>query len=62
MKNTIISIGFTGLMRCYLNVPLEEAKKRYMKEERISEEEFESSVTIEQIEFTDEFGTYSIWE
>lgn len=61
-KNTLISIGFTGIMRCYLNVPSEEAKKRYMEEERISEEDFENSVSIEQIEFTDEFGAYAIWD
>lgn len=64
MKNKIISIGYTGIMKCYLNISEEDAIKRYCESEKISEDDFESNadITIDQIEFDDEFEAYSIWE
>lgn len=63
-KNTIISIGYTGIMRCYLNISDREAIQRYIKSENISETQFEldSNISFIKIEFDDEFEAYSIWE
>lgn len=41
MKNRLISIGYTGLMKCYLNISDREATQRYITSENISETEFE---------------------
>ncbi len=60
MKNKIISVGYIGLQKCYLNISEEEAIKRYCKSENITVEEFDNNLYI--IEFEDEFKCYSIWE
>ena len=53
MKNKLITIGFIGCTRCYLNITEEEAKRRYMKSENITEEELESDdfISIYVVEF-----------
>lgn len=63
MKNKIISIGFIGLKRCYLNIEEKEAIERYCNYENISIQEFEEGdIKIDTVEFDDEFGAYSIYE
>jgi hypothetical protein len=57
--NKIISIGFLGVQSCYLNVDIEEAKKRYMEENDLEDLE---DVTIREFEFVDQFEVYDIWE
>jgi hypothetical protein len=68
-KNKIISVGYIGLQKCYLNISEEEAIKRYCKSENcksenITVEEFDNNSDIDSyvIEFEDEFECYSIWE
>ena len=63
-KNKLICIGYTGLMKCYLNITEREAIQRYIKEENISETQMEMDyyIQINHIEFDDEFGAYSVWE
>lgn len=63
-KNKIICIGYTGLMKCYLNITEREAIQRYIKSENISETQMEmdNDIQINHIEFNDEFGAYSVWE
>ena len=39
--NTLVIIGYTGSKSCYLNVPKEEALKRYCKEQNIDLEEMD---------------------
>jgi len=63
-KNKLICIGYTGLMRCYLNITESEAIQRYIKDENISEKQMEmdDDIQINHIEFNDEFGAYDVWE
>jgi hypothetical protein len=62
--NKIISIGYTGIKQCYLNVDEETAIARYCKSEGYTLEEFNEDfdIDVDIIEFDDEFGAYSIWE
>jgi len=63
MKNKIISIGYIGLKRCYLNIEQKEAIERYCKSEMLTFQQFEENdISIDIIEFDDEFGAYSIYE
>lgn len=63
-KNKLICIGYTGLMKCYLNITEREAIQRYIKDENISETQMEmdNDIQINHIEFDNEFGAYSVWE
>lgn len=62
-KNKLICIGYTGLMKCYLNITEREAIQRYIKDENISETQMElDDIQINHIEFDDEFGAYSVYE
>jgi hypothetical protein len=63
-KNRLISIGYTGIMKCYLNLSDREAIQRYIKSENMSETQFEldNDIQFYVIEFDDEFGAYSVWE
>lgn len=67
-KNKIIRIGFMGDNSCYLNIDKEEAVERYMKtglmrNEYKSIEDFmegKGLVSLEEINFEDEFYAYWI--
>lgn len=60
--NTIVAIGCMSDYTCYLNVPEEEAKARYLKANGSEGDTFESlSVNIRTIEIDDQFGAYEIW-
>lgn len=61
MKNKVISIGWLGLKRCYLNIEKDEAIRRYCESEHINANDFDED-SIDIIEFEDEFGAYSIYE
>ena len=56
--NKIVVIGFLGDQSCYLNVDVEEAKKRYMEENELEDLE---GVTTREFEFEDKFEVYDIW-
>ena len=62
-KNKLICIGYTGIMKCYLNISEKEAIQRYIKDENISETQMEmdNDIQINHIEFSDEFSAYSVW-
>jgi hypothetical protein len=64
MKNKLISIGYTGLMKCYLNIPEQEAINRYLTSENISQDQYDADPQIQfhVFEFEDEFGSYSVWK
>ena len=64
MKNKIITIGFLGVKRCYLNISKEEAKEKYCTSEKITIQEFDNDIDIDidVVEFDVEFGAYSINE
>ena len=60
--NKLISIGYIGIKKCYLNITEEEAIRRYCKTENITRQKFdEDNISIFTIEFKDEFGAYEIW-
>lgn len=56
--NKLISIGFLGNQSCYLNIDMDDAKKRYMRENDLEDLE---GVTIREFEFTDQFEAYDVW-
>ena len=61
--NKIISIGYTGIKKCYLNLDEESAIARYCKSEGLKVECFdEYDISIDTIYFDDEFGAYNIWD
>ena len=61
--NKLISIGYIGIRRCYLNISEDEAIERYCKSENITRQKFDKDdISIDIIDFVDEFGAYSIWE
>ena len=64
MNNKIISIGWMGYKRCYLNITVDEAIKRYCESENIeiTEDYTVDDLNIDIIEFDDEFGAYTIYE
>ena len=57
--NWMIAIGFTGIFKCYLNLEIEDAIKRY---ETANNEEIDDSITIDVVLFDDEMSAYQIWE
>lgn len=60
--NKLIVIGYTSMMKCYLNIIREEAIQRYMKSEEMTREEFdEAGLRCDEVEFDDEFEAYDIW-
>ena len=63
-KNRLVSIGYIGIMKCYLNISDREATQRYIKSENMSKTQFEldNDIQFHIIEFDDEFGAYSVWE
>lgn len=63
MSNKIISIGYMGCKKCYLNINKEEAIKRYCKSKKITKKEFDNfDNDVDVIVFEDVFECYDIWE
>ncbi len=62
MKNRLISIGWMGVKQCYLNVPREEAIRRYLADCPNEGPEVVAEGYIEEFEFDDEFGAYAVWD
>ena len=64
--NKIISIGFLGEQRVYLNTPKDEAIKKFANSrinyQHCSEEEIPEYYIITEFEFENEFSVYDIWE
>lgn len=67
VKNKLIVIGWMGSKRCYLNVSVEEAKRRFIEAEgepyldNMTDEWFTKFDKISEFEFDDEFGAYDAW-
>ncbi len=55
--HTIIAIGFLGLFVCYVDVPMEEAKRRYAARDEWPVEDADINV----VTFSDTFTAYSVW-
>lgn len=61
--NKLISIGYIGLKKCYLNTTEDEAIERYCKTENLTRQKFdEEDISIFTIEFDDEFSAYEVWD
>lgn len=60
-RNTIIEIGYLGCKICYLNVPKEEAIKRYCETTDSTEEEIADESLLDEVEFNDEFESECVW-
>jgi hypothetical protein len=60
--NRLIYIGYTGMMKCYLNISKDDAIERYIRENNISREDFdEYAIKIDYFDFDDEFCAYDVW-
>ena len=61
--NTLIVIGFMGIKKCYLNIPIIEAVKRFCLDEEISIEYFNENYLDEILifDFDDEFCAYEVY-
>jgi hypothetical protein len=61
-KNRLVSIGYNGIMKCYLNISDRESIQRYINSENISETQFEldNDIKFHVIEFDDEFSVCSM--
>jgi hypothetical protein len=60
--NKLISIGFTGIKKCYLNITEEEAIKLYCIAENLSIEQFnETKIPIDTFNFNIQFDAYDVW-
>lgn len=60
--NKLVQIGYIGTYKCYLNVSIEEAKRRFSAEEDILIEDFEDNgIHIDTFMFDDEFEAYDVW-
>jgi hypothetical protein len=55
-KHTMVVIGWLGFKRVYLDVPPDEAVRRYRETEG-----GDPPTDIDVFEFTDEFGAYDVW-
>lgn len=64
MKHKLISIGYLGSKRCYLNVNDHEAIQRYCFSESMTSKQFDENedIQIDEFEFDDEFCAYDIYE
>lgn len=69
MSNKLIAIGYLGVKTCYLNVPKEEAIRRYVEAEmhgfetsaEIAQMRQETAASlVEEFEFEDEFSAYDV--
>jgi hypothetical protein len=61
--NKLISIGFTGIKKCYLNITEEEAIRMYCLDENLSIEQFnETEIPIDTFNFNIQFNAYDVWE
>ena len=58
----ILSIGYTGEKRCYLNVSEDEAIKRYAESEGYTIDYVKINFEVNTLEIKDEFGVYEIYE
>lgn len=60
--NTIHCIGFSGDIRCYLNIPLDEAMQRYCDEEGYPLDELDNpGINCFSLDINDQFTVSSIW-
>jgi hypothetical protein len=61
--NKLISIGVTGIKKCYLNITEEEAIRLYCIDENLSIEQFnEAEIAIDTFNFNIQFNAYDVWE
>lgn len=60
--NTLISIGWLGVKSCYLNISLEEAKSRYLKDNPEEADCLDREGFVGSFQFEDEFLAYSVYE
>lgn len=58
-KHLMIAIGFLGHMTCYIDLTLDEAKRRYLAE---NEEDNLDGIGITVFGFDDEFHSYEVSE
>lgn len=57
-KHLMIAIGYLGLMRCYVDLTLDEAKRRYIESE--GDDTSLDGVGITVFGFDDEFHSYEV--
>lgn len=60
-KHQLWTIGWTGVQSAYMDIPRDEAQRRYRLAEGLPPDEDLEAIT-DGFEFTDEFGAYAVWE
>lgn len=59
--NTLITIGWMGDKKAYLNITREEAIKRYCESEDEPVEDVREGGVVDELKFDDEFSVYDAW-
>lgn len=62
-KHTLVAIGWLGAKHVYLDVPLEEAKRRYAEANKdwSGTPYMPEDTPVEMFEVEDEFWAYDVW-
>jgi len=62
-KNTLVVIGWLGMRQCYLNIPREEAIRRYCaaRDDDPANIENNPEGLVDEFEFTDTFSAYDAY-
>lgn len=60
--NKLVAIGFMGDFQVYLNVSKDMAIRRYAARFELDETEVAECYDIREVEFSDEFCVYDVWE
>jgi hypothetical protein len=56
-KHTLVAIGYLGSKRVYLDLPVEEAARRYVESEKCG---VIDGIPVEVVPFDDEFYAYEV--
>lgn len=60
LPHTLVTIGWTGVQVAYLDVPVDEAIRRYREHEGMTPDE-PLECPVVTFAFRDSFGVYSAW-
>lgn len=61
LKHSLTVIGWMGTKTCYLDVPREDAIRRFLRDNPEHSPDEVDPQLVEEFEFDDEFHAYSAW-
>lgn len=62
MTHTLVVIGIPGVKTAYLDIPREEAIRRYCEREGYHRDDLAATGMVEEFTFTDAFHVYDAWQ